>query len=628
MIPASNTLLLAGALRKSGFFARLARGDNNAAGLANPGAMLARGKDAASFLHSQVTNDVEGLAPGEGNFSARVNLQGQLLHFFSLHRLPGTSEAPAEFLLILERAAVPQLIAAFEDFLFSDDVTCTDVSNDYHFSTLQGPDAERALEAAASTDASSQWEDFEAYAVRELKITDAAPCLVISRSLAGDAGFLVAAPKRLGLAAEQFENRVEQAARDVGFEVLIEPELSQVLEIMRIEAGQFRVGPDTHERKCLLPETGLEQHAVSYTKGCYLGQEVIARVRTYGALPFGLRGLVFECAQQGDWPQQAALLERLPESGAKLYSVDGKKSIGQIVSRTISPVMEYPIAFAYLDKAHRTPGTQIDIRCKEGDDGALAARVTLLPFYNAPGRDERVAFLYDRAIRVFAQGAEEDALSILEDALKLDPGFSDGYEAVGVILGRSERFHEAIDIFKRLEEIAPEAPMVNTNLSLYYMKIGDKTSAENEAAKAMQKSLAAGTGTGISSDEIDAQVQEQALSDAKRKLGMFSQILEIDPEDDVALFGTGNALSTLGEWGRAESHYAKACEVDPKNSAVYLARGKALEALDRLADAEAVYRDGMDVASRKGDLMPLKEMEHRMLLLSGANQSTGGGPAT
>ena len=69
-----------------------------------------------------------------------------------------------------------------------------------------------------------------------------------------------------------------------------------MLELLRIEAGIVRVGPDTRGRKRILPETGLEQHTVSYTKGCYLGQEVIARVRTYGALPFGLRGLVLECA--------------------------------------------------------------------------------------------------------------------------------------------------------------------------------------------------------------------------------------------------------------------------------------------------------------------------------------------
>jgi tetratricopeptide (TPR) repeat protein len=266
-----------------------------------------------------------------------------------------------------------------------------------------------------------------------------------------------------------------------------------------------------------------------------------------------------------------------------------------------------------LDKEHRTPGTELDI---EVGDGAMTARVALLPFYSAPDRDERVAYLYDRAIRVFAQGAEEEALAILEDALQLDPGFSDAYEAIGVILGRSERFHEAIDIFKRLEELVPEAAMVNTNLSLYYMKIGDKTAAESEAAKAMQKSLAESTGIKVNSAELDAQLLEQERADAKRKLNMFSQVLEIDEEDSVALFGMGNALSVLEDWERAEECYAKASEFDPKNSAVYLARGKVLEALGASDRALDVFRAGMEVASRQGDLMPLKDMEHRVLLLS------------
>ena len=62
---------------------------------------------------------------------------------------------------------------------------------------------------------------------------------------------------------------------------------------------------------------------------------------------------------------------------------------------------------------------------------------------------------------------------------------------------------------------------------------------------------------------------------------------------------------------------AHAIEVDKHNSPVYLARGRALEKLERWPDAIAVYKSGIEVASRKGDLMPLKEMEHRLLLLGG-----------
>ncbi len=627
MTPEPKLLELAGAVRENGWIARLGRGDGAAEGLANPGALLARGVDAARFLHSQVTNEVEALLPGEGNYSARVNRQGQLLHFFSLHCLPDENGAPSGYLLILERGAVKELLAVFDEFLFSDDVTFSDVSDDYYWTALQGLHAEQILKECVS-DASVGWENWDAYGVRHLNFGEDPASLVIARSLTGDAGYLIAIPKSAGDAATRIEARLENSAREAKFRVLVEPVLSRVLEILRIEAGQVRVGPDTRDRKCILPETGLEQHAVSYTKGCYLGQEVIARVRTYGALPFGLRGLVFECAQHDDaeagWEEQSALLARLPAAGQDLISASTGKSIGQIVSRTLSPAVGLPIAFAYLDKTHRTPGREIEIAA---EGGALAARVQLLPFYSAPGRDERVAFLYDRAIRIFAKGKEEEALGVLEEALQLDPGFSDGYEAVGVILGRSERYHEAIDIFKRLEELAPEAAMVNTNLSLYYMKIGDKTSAETEAAKAMQKSLSQGSRGGPGHEELETQMREQEQKDALRKRNMFGQVLEIDSDDEVALFGMGNALSILEDWEDAEAFYARACAADPRNSAVYLARGKALEALERLTQAENVYREGMEVASRKGDLMPLKEMEHRVLLLSGANPGMGQGEA-
>ena len=432
---------------------------------------------------------------------------------------------------------------------------------------------------------------------------------MISRSLGGDPGFLLALPAG-DESSVACEEQVEAEARASNFCVIEEPVLSRVLEVLRIEAGIVRIGPDTRGRKRVLPETGLEQYAVSYTKGCYLGQEVIARIRTYGALRFGLRGLIFDA-------QDAEILERLPEEGEPLILEDGTK-VGQIGSRTLSPIMDAPVAYAYLDKSHRTPGTEL--RVKLGEE-SVGAKVGLLPFYSAPGLAERVAWLYDRAVRNFAESREDEALDMLEEALRLDPSFSDGYEAVGVMLGRSERFHEAIDIFKRLEEIAPHEPMVNTNLSLYFMKIGDKESAEAEAARAMQKEMAQKSGRTVDSEALDRVMLEQLQADARRKKEMFGQILEIDADDPIALFGLGNAAAALGEWDAAVSAYARASGVEAENSAVYLAHGKALEQVGLRGDAEAVYRAGMEVASRKGDLMPLKEMEHRVLLLTAPSPS-------
>jgi tetratricopeptide (TPR) repeat protein len=115
---------------------------------------------------------------------------------------------------------------------------------------------------------------------------------------------------------------------------------------------------------------------------------------------------------------------------------------------------------------------------------------------------------------------------------------------------------------------------------------------------------------------VAAEQASARRADAERKREMFHQVLEIDSEDPVALFGLGNALSTLEQWEEAERYLDRAAAVDGDNSAVLLARGKALEMLERRSEAVAVYRAGMEVASRKGDLMPLKEMENRLLLLA------------
>jgi len=619
----SRRSALARQARETGLVCVLDAGPD-AEGPASLGALRATGRDAARFLHAQVTNEVAGLEPGQGNLSARTARTGHLLHVFSLHRLPpaprggeGAGDDDGEgFVLLMERPAVEALRRRFEEFVFSEDVALEDVSDRFTWVALQGPKAPDAAATAFGRMPDTGWDNLPPHAVRDLTAVDApAGSRVFGRSLTGDPGFVFAVPDGSTPAAA-LRDRLDAAAREHG---LVRPEtevLNDVLDVLRIEAGIPRVGPDTAGRDRLLPETGLEQQVVSYTKGCYLGQEVIARVRTYGSLPYALRGLVLEAPADGDRAPASAILEDLPPVGGDLV-VEPDRMIGQIVSRAYSPVMRGAVAFAYIDRAHRTPGTVLRL---VGRNGVIVARVTLLPFHRAPDLESRVAALYDRAVRVFASGDETAALAIMEEALRIDPAFADGYEAIGVMLGRTGRFHEAIDLFKRLEEVAPDEPIVNTNLSLYYMKLGDKQTAERESARALQKSLTRASGDDRSAADVAAEQASTRRADAERKREMFNQVLEIDPEDPVALFGLGNALSTLEQWEEAERYLDRAAAVDKDNSAVFLARGKALEMLGRRSEAVAAYRAGMEVASRKGDLMPLKEMENRLLLLDAGDR--------
>jgi len=120
--------------------------------------------------------------------------------------------------------------------------------------------------------------------------------LVFSRSLTGDSGFILAVAKNKDV--ESLLRALlnpQSPTQSIKAPVHLEgSRLADVLEVLRIEAGIVRMGVDAPEGKLVLPETGLEQQVVSYSKGCYLGQEVIARIRTYGSVPNVLRGLVIE----------------------------------------------------------------------------------------------------------------------------------------------------------------------------------------------------------------------------------------------------------------------------------------------------------------------------------------------
>lgn len=570
--------------------------------------LIAQGPDAARFLHSQLTNDVEGLEPGTGNLQARVERTGHLLAVASAHRDP---RADHRYHFVGSTHDVQALHEALDAFLFADDLALARAPTAWV--TAQGPKAAAVLDAVFGPLGFEPWSTLPEHAIRPLKRARAAAGLTIPpesyalrRSLGGDEGFLLAVPN--AATAEAIASALGRAAQGAGGATATGDALLNALDTLRIEAGIPRVDVDCVAKRRLLPETGVEQQAVSYAKGCYLGQEVIARVRTYGSVPTLLRALVLP-------GEPNAALASLPPIGAELRLAEGNKRVGHAASRAVAPTLGKAVLLAFLDRAHRTPGTTLRF---EGESGPWEATVALLPLYAAPDAASKVALLYDRAIRTFADGDEPAALTLLEQALRLDPSHADAAEAIGVILGKSGRYHEAIDVFRRLEEVAPNEPMVNTNLSLYYMKLGDKQTAEDEAAKATLKNMSKARGRG--GNQVDADLEASKRKDAARKRKMFSQVLEFDPDDPIALFGMGKALLTLDEPAEAAGLLARAVTVDKNNSAVYPLHGRALEALGDHDAAIEVYRQGVEVASRKGDLMPLKEMEHRLLLL-GAKRS-------
>jgi folate-binding protein YgfZ len=564
------------------------------------GLVLAAGPDCLEFLQARLTSDVRALAPGQGQLSCKLTGRGQLVSYFSLHRLPERGQPFPSFFLLLNRNDVPVLLEDLEATLIGEDVLLEDVSTQFEGVLAQGPEASALLEQVLGRPEPDEVPEYSLRVPESLSPGLPTDLLILARSFTGDPGRLLL--WGTGSSKEEFTDQFLDSARRREMVVLDAEAASRTAwRWLTVDAGWLCLGRDLEPARVVLPQTGLEQQVVSATKGCFPGQEVVARIRTYGSVPTALRGLEFEM-ENGPAPGE------LPGPGRAL-KMAGKK-IGSWATGAWSPTRKRTIALAFLDRDHRTPGTRLEV---ETDIGPVAAEVLHLPFYQAANHRQRARHLYEQAIRLFSGGDDLGAVDLLEEALRLDPRLPEAYEALGVILGRSERYLQAIDIFRRLEEVAPHEPMVHTNLSLFYMKIGDKEEAERQKAKATLKRFA---GT----DPAEARAMERMASaarqdEARRKIGMFNAVLDIDPADPLALMGMGKALAELEDFDQAEKYLAEALRIQVDNSSLYAARGKVLEALQRPAEAAEIYRRGVVVASLRGDFMPLKDMEHRLGLL-------------
>lgn len=564
---------------------------NGAPGL---GALLITGPDAGSFLQSQLTSDVASLGPGDGQLSARVDCRGRLEAWFSLHHLPDRGQAFPLYLIVLPRREAVGLREILLASMVSEDLTIDDVSDECSGVILQGPCV------LAPFDASEAWSEGGVINLT----TDFAPTgsWAIRRSLTGDPGVLVL----------WFSNGDDDESARVSADLLQrtgsvffnDDDARLAWRWLTIEAGRPEMGRDLAPGQRILSQTGLEHETVSWTKGCYLGQEVLARVKAYGSPPESLRGLVFP----GSGPFEA------PDTGESLTTIDGE-DIGTWAAAGFSPAHDAPLALAFLRRRHTTPGKEFDLKWNGGHGRAV---VTLLPIHRAGDPVERAVQSYDRAVARFRDEDDHAAVALLEDALIHNPSHRDALEALGVILGRLHRYQEGIEIFRRLERVAPDDSMVNANLSLYFMKLGDKDEAERQKAVGTMKRF------GVTAEQAEASADQVSSEHRARedeihhKLAMFEEVIEIDPGDPLALMGAGDALMALGHTDLAIVRLAAAQRAQPDNSAIYLKHGRALEILDLTAEAAVVYRAGVAIASRRGDFMPLRDMEHRLVILQAA----------
>ena len=532
----------------------------------------AKGKETFSFLQSQTTNDVLQMQIGQGQNSAVTDRQARLIANFSIHRMEED-----EALILVETSLKDILLNHLESYHFREEVELTALN--CRLLALQGPKSSLILEKVFE----NQNLPDKPNDTTQLTL-GAHPINLIIKSLTGEEGQILCFPNEL-------EDELTQLILKSDSPPIKVNEVAR--EVLRIEAG-IPIYDTDMDKKNILPETGLEHTSVSYNKGCYIGQEVIARIKTYGAPNFALMGLTIE-----------GVLTPPYNGTLKL----GDKKIGTIKSSVRSVTLDKVITLAYLHKEHRSP----DIEMEATIDGKpFKVKTCLLPFYQAQTRKDHSNKILHQALQLYKEQDDlNQPIALLRESIELDPKNADAYEALGVFLAKQDKLDEAISLMKRLVEINPQEIMAHTNLSVYYMKQNRIEDAEFEKAeatalqfeKAIEKNMA---------KKLKKKEEEQKKIEMEERVGMFKQVLEIDPQDQVANFGLGSIYLETGRYEEGLEPLKTVIEAHRDYSAAYLLLGKTWEKLSNREEAIEIYKKGIAAASKKGDLMPLKDMQNRM----------------
>ena len=313
--------------------------------LSHRGKIRVTGDDRVKWLQGLISNDILQLQPGKGCYSSFLTHKGKMLGYFRVYVLPdslwvedvgevgdATFQALRKFLLYGTKAKMENCAESWGLLLVSGPKACATVS-----------------------------------AAFGVEMSDLKPVSAIAAQVGGHASFVLRTEEtgeddvEILLPAEALSTAWERLV-EAGATYGIKAVGGRAREALRIEAGLPKAGPDLNE-DIVPPEANLEGKAFSLNKGCYPGQEVVARMDTYGNVRRHLVGLVVKSVT-------------LPAKGAKLYS--GDREVGWVSSATMSPQQNGVIALGFPLRDFSAPNTTLAV---EIDGARHDATVQALPFY-------------------------------------------------------------------------------------------------------------------------------------------------------------------------------------------------------------------------------------------------------
>lgn len=493
-------------------------------------ALLLEGPDAKNYLNSQITSNIDKLASGEFIMASILEVSGKLTSTFLV-----AQRGDDQIIILVPHNFLTLTLERIEKFHIIEDFTVNELEEDVFLS----------------------W-NFDSNLENEFR----------GQYILKNASFT--------LGKNQLFTKENE---------MVEDEFTS----LRLLSGMPLMGVEVNSGD-LINNTYFDELSVDYSKGCFPGQETVAKVHTRRGAAY--KPVLLKTDQSLDLDKKQNSL---------LY--DEEKKVGTLLNFAVVDGQTY--IYASLLREYRIEGKQVSLSLNK--ELLIDGEVNYLPYLKVDNKDLAIE-LYDFAVDRFYDEDNEVAVEYFQKAIIADPLFEDAYESLGVLLGRLERFEDAIVLMKKLNELNPKSIMAYTNLSLYHMRIGEITLAEDYKSQATLKNFE------ILGDEAALkrkmeEVKKEEEAELERKEQMFLAVIDIDPEDSMANNGMGEVLLKRKNFESAIPYFKKAINGNKKYSVAYLGLSKAYYQLSEIDKLKSVLNEGIKIASKNGDLMPANEMQ-------------------
>ena len=310
------------------------------------------GDDRATFLNRIISNDVETLSAGQGTYALLLTHRGKIIADLNVYIL--------EDAITIDTApeTAENLFSELDKYIIADDVELSDLTAETGAIAVHGPKSSELVQSALSmSDLATLPERHSCVRKADTSFEHSIVC--VRTDTTGEIGYT------LHTTAETLTSLWE-ALMTEGSQFNVQPIGWDALESLRIEAGIPRYGAELTD--AVIPLEAELEHAIDFEKGCYIGQEIVARMKYRGHPNRLLRGIEID-----DNPTSQDDCKLRP--GARVFNEE--KEIGWVTSATFAPTLRKEVALGYVRIAVTEPGSHVQI---EASDGRVDATVVLLPF--------------------------------------------------------------------------------------------------------------------------------------------------------------------------------------------------------------------------------------------------------